>query len=328
MHEKRQAKWILTNSAFLALVSGWTFNCYAQNYPVKPISILIGYAAGGGLDQVARRISPKLSESLGQPVIVQIYAGASGAIANERVAKAPADGYTLLLTSGGSTILPSLRKDMPYDMERDLTPVSLVAIGTGVLIVHPNLPVHNVKELIDLAKANPGKLNFGSSGIGSFTQIAGELFNLMAKSKVVHIPYKGNSEVVVAVASGQIEMTFGAIPSAQGLLNAGKLKALAVTSIDRSSLMSSLPTLHESGLRGFDRVNWYGVLAPAGVPTELVTRLNALLGRISNAPDMKDALNKDGFEVRTTTPAEYGKFLHSELELNAKILKLAGVKAE
>jgi len=300
----------------------------AQNYPAKPIRMFVGFTAGAAPDVIARMMGPVISESLGQPVIVENRGGAGGSIATEAVAKAPADGYTLLMMAAADTLQPALRSKLPYNLERDFAPVSLVVTGMSVVTVHPSVPVRNVKDLIALARSHPGKLNYGSSGIGSSSHLMGELFNLMADVKLSHVPYKGSMESAIATAAGQIEISFPSIASVGPLLDAGKLRAIAVTSAKRALSMPSLPTISESGLPGYDRRSWFGVIAPAGVSKDIIARLNAVLAKVGNAPEIKSALNKQGLEPQTTSPEEFAAFIRSEIAQNAKLIKLSGAKTE
>ncbi|MBI4190611.1 MAG: tripartite tricarboxylate transporter substrate binding protein [Betaproteobacteria bacterium] len=288
--------------------------------------MLIGLAAGGGTDTLARLVAPKLSEHLGQPVVVENRPGASGSIAIERVAKSPADGYTLLLVPSNAIIYAVLRTDLPYDLERDLAPVSLMVAGPSVLVVHPSVPARNVKELIVLARSRPGELNFGGSGIGSAGHLAGELFNLMAKVKLVHVPFKGGAEAIIAVAGGQIEMSFSNVVTTQPFIKAGKFRALAVTTAKRVSLMPSIPTLDESGLPGYECIVWFGVLAPAGVPKDILAQLNAAISKVVNIPEMKEFIKKQGQEPQTNSPEQFAAFIRSEIAQTAKLVKLTGMK--
>jgi len=304
------------------------FDSSAQSYPVKPIRIIVGFAAGGAGDTIARIVAQKLSETLSQPAVVENRTGAGGTIATERVATSPADGYTLLIVVAPDTIQPALRAKLPYDLERDFAPVSLVAIGAYVLVVHPSVPARNVKGLIALARSQPGKLNYGSSGVGSSAHFAGELLKSMARVNIVHVPYKGSSEAAIAVAAGQIDMGLPSTAPALPLLEAGKLRALAVTSAKRASLLPLIPTLDESGVPGYDRTGWYGVSAPAGVPKDIIARLNAVIGNVVNTPEMKETLNKQGLEVRTSTMEQFAALIHSEIAQNAKLVKIIGLKVE
>jgi tripartite-type tricarboxylate transporter receptor subunit TctC len=298
----------------------------AQSYPVKPVRILVGFVPGGAVDIIARLIGQKLSETLGQPVVIENRPGASTAIATDRAAKSPADGYTLLLIAISTAIQSALRTNLPYDLKRDLAPVSLVSIGPFVLVVHPSLPARNVKELIALARSHPGKLSVGSPGVGSAPHLAGELFKSRAKINVVHVPYKGSADSVVGAASGLVPVCFASLASALPLLDAGRLRPLAVTTAKRASLLPSTPTLDESGLPGYDYSAWYGVSAPAGVPKDIIARLAAVLGKV--VPEIRESLNKQGLEPRTSTPDEFAAMIHREIAQTTKLIELTGLKAE
>jgi tripartite-type tricarboxylate transporter receptor subunit TctC len=300
-------------------------NAAAQQYPNKPVRIMLGFAPGGAIDFVARLIGKRISDSIGQPVVIENRVGAGSALATDAVAKSPADGYTLLMSSSSSTTLPALRK-LPFDMERDLTPVSLVATGATLLLVHPSVPAHNVKELIALARAHPGELSYGSSGTGTVTHLMGEQFKLMAKVDILHVPYKASQESAVATASGEVAMGFFDATSAMPLIDTGKLRALATVGSKRLASMPSLPTISESGLPGYDYSIWYGIFAPAAVPKDIIARLNALIVREGNSSEVKAVLGKQGLEATTSTPEEFAARFHRDLEMNAKLIKLAGVK--
>ena len=316
---------------FAAIVAGAgasVFDAQAQSYPVKPIRLVVGFTPGGVSSAIARLLAQKLAEPLGQQVIVENRGGASGAIANEMVAKSPADGYTLLIVGATAAVLPALRANLPYDLIRDLAPVSMVAIAPFVLVIHPSVPAHNVKDLIGLARSRPGKLSYGSVGAGSPPHLMAELFKLMAKLDIVHVPYKGGTENAIANASGEIEMSFLSIPSLLPLLGSGRLRPLAVSSTKRASFLASLPTLDESGLRGYDYSNWNGVTGPAGMPKDIVARLSMLIEKVVNTPDVKESLGRQGLEPQTSTPEQFAAFIHGEVEKNAKLIKLIGMKAE
>ena len=287
---------------------------------------MVGYPPGGGTDTTARVVGQKLAESLGQNVVVENRPGATGIIANQYVAKAPADGYTLLMLTANDTALPALHATLPFDLVRDFAPVSLLTIGPMVLVSNTALPARNVNELIALAQSR--KLSFGSSGIGGTPHLAGELFSTMAKVKLLHVPYKGGSELVVAVTSGQIDMCFTSVTSALNLTGAGKLRALAVSSAKRVSAMSSVPTLDESGLAGYDYSSWYGIAAPAGVPRNIVALLNTHIVKVVSSPEIKDALNKQGFEPQTNTPAQFAALIEREIAQNTELAKQAGVQSQ
>jgi tripartite-type tricarboxylate transporter receptor subunit TctC len=300
----------------------------AQSYPAKPIRLVVGYTTGGPTDVTARMVAQKLSEHLGQPVIVENRAGASGTLGKDRVATSPADGYTLLVMSSGDAIVQALLAKAPRDLELGFAPVSLAATGTYVLVVHPSVPARNVKELVALARAHPGKLTYGSSGVGSSVHLAGELLNMKARLSMVHVPYKSSADSARATASGEVELSFPGVPGALPFLHANKIRALAVTSMKRVPMMASTPTLDESGVPGYDRYGWYGVLAPLGVPKDVVARLNAAMLEVVNTPEMKAALNNQGLEPHTNTPEQFGAFIQREIAENAKLIKLIGLKAE
>ena len=266
----------------------------AQTYPAKPIRLIVGYTTGGPTDTTARMVAQKLSEHVSQPVIVENRAGASGTLGKERVASSPPDGYTLLVMSSGDAIVQALFAKAPRDLELAFAPVSLAATGTYVLIVHPSVPARNVKELIALARANPGKLTYGSSGVGSSVHLAGELLNVKANLKIVHVPYKSSADSARATASGEVGLSFPGIPGALPFLYAKKIRALAVTSKKRVAMMAETPTLNESGVPGYDRYGWYGVLAPVGMPKEVIARLNAALSEVVNVADDESRVEPAG----------------------------------
>lgn len=302
------------------------FGASAQSFPVKPIRIVVGFAPGSGTDIAARLLAQKLSEELGQQVIVENRTGAGGAIATERVATSAPDGYTLLLVTAADTAQPAVRAKLPYNLERDFAPVSLVATGPYVLVVHPSVPVRDVKGLVALARAQPGKLTYGSSGVGSSSFFAGELLKVMAKVDIVHVSYKGSSLVVVDNAGGNIALSYPGITAAQPMLTAGKLRALGVTGLKRAALMPATPTIDESGLPGFNKVGWYGVSAPAGIAKNTLTQLNAAVVKVSNSAEMKDALGKQGLESQTNTSEQFTASINSEIAKNAELAKKIGLK--
>ncbi len=315
--------------AGIAVCAGaMTVGAAAQNFPAKPVRLIVGYTSGGPTDVTARLVAQKLTEHLGQPVVVENRAGASGTLGKERVASSPPDGYTLLVMSSGDAIVQALLAKSPRDLELGFAPVSLAATGTYVLVVHPSVPVRNVKELIALAKANPGKLTYGSSGIGSSVHLAGELLNAKAGLKMVHVPYKSSADSARAAAGGEVELSFPGVPGALPFLQSNRIRALAVTSRKRVPMMASTPTLDEAGVPGYDRYGWYGVLAPQGTPKEVIARLNAAMVEVVNTPEMKVVLNNQGLEPQTTTPEQLAAFVQGEIAENAKLIKLIGLKAE
>jgi tripartite-type tricarboxylate transporter receptor subunit TctC len=296
----------------------------AQNYPVKPVRIVVGFVPGGGADNAARLLALRLPESLGQQVIVENRPGAGGMIAGDLVAKAPADGYTLLMTSAPDAVLPAVRKEMPYDIMKDFSHVSLVATGPFVLVVHPVVPARTVKEFIALARAQPGRLNFASSGIGSSGHISGELFNTMAKIKVVHVPYKGSAEGVSATAGGEVDMVFAPVATAQALGSVGKVRALGISSRERFPTLPDVPTVNESGLPGFERYGWYGVTAPAQTPRDVIIKLNSAIVKTVNTPALRSAFIKQGMLPKTGTPEQFTAFVGDEVVQSAKVVKASG----
>lgn len=306
----------------------WVANAQAQTYPVKPIRMLFGYTAGGAGDVGARLLAQKLSESLGQNVVVENRPGAGGAIADEAVAKAPADGYTLLYAAGSTTILPALRPKLPYNVERDFAPVSMVVITSFALAVHPSVPVRDVKGLIALARSQPGKLTFSTPGVGSSAHFAGEVFKMMTDVKMLHVPYRGAPEATTAVIAGEVDINFPSVTGALPFIASGRLKALAVSSAKRASTLPSVPTLNEAGLAGYERSGWNGVLAPAGVPKEIIARLNTAIVKAVNTPEMQEAFIKQGLDAQTGTPEQFAAFIRGQLAQNAKVVKFAGIKTE
>lgn len=300
----------------------------AQTYPVKPVRLMVGFAPGGGTDVTARIFAQKMSAQLGQQVVVENRAGAAGAIAAEQVAKSPPDGYRLLMLASGTFIHTVLTANPPYNLERDFSPIAFVTISPLVLVVHPSVPARSVSELVAIVRKTPGRLNFGSDGVGGTSHLAGELFNILAKVKMVHVPFRGGAESAMALASGQIDVNLPSLASATPMLNAGRIRALAVTSLKRSQLMPSLPTLDESGLRGYDLVSWFGFLGPAGLPRPIVDRLHAVSVSVANQADVREALAKQGLEVETKTPEQFATFMR-ELALQiAQLGKVASIKME
>jgi tripartite-type tricarboxylate transporter receptor subunit TctC len=325
---RHRVRGVLMLAGILACSAAPAPEAPAQGYPVKPIRLFVGFTAGSAPDGIARVLSPALLENLGQAVIVENRGGAGGSIATATVTKSPADGYTLLMMAAADTLQPALRAKQPYDLERDLAPVAMVVIGMAVLSVHPSLPVHNVKDLIALARAHPGKLNYGSSGIGSSSHLMGELFNQMAGVKIAHVPYKGSADSALANASGHIELSYPSVVAIGAFTQSGKLRPLAVTSATRSSLMPELPTISEAGLPGYDRATFFGVVAPSGVPRDVITRLNAAINAAVSTPETRALLLKQGLEPRTGTPEQFAAFIHEQIVQNGKLVRSIGLKVE
>lgn len=299
----------------------------AQNYPEKPIRIIVGYTPGGGNDIAARLIAPKLSEALGQPVIVENKPGAGTNIGQEYVARSAPDGYTLLLGSPAVTINPSLYKKLPFDALRDLTGVSMFAVAPNIMVVNPSVPAKNVKELIALAQSKPGKLTFSSSGKGSSQHLTGELFNLRAKVNTLHVAYKGTAPAMTGLISGEVDMCFSNIPASLGHIKSGRLRVIANTGDKRAELLPDVPTLKESGL-DVSTIVWFSILAPAATPRPIIDKLAGALIKMPHAPEMKKRLADLGAEPVGSTPDEFNKFLRDETAQWAEVVKAAGVRLE
>ena len=321
----------LTRSLFvvMALVLPCT-GVLGQSYPSKPIHLVVPYPPGGPLDIMARAIGHKLTEAWSQPVVVDNRAGAGGNIGADLVAKSPADGYTLLMGAVAThAINPTLYAKVPYDALKDFAPVALVAQVPNILVVNPSVPARSVRDLIELLRARPGYLNFGSGSTGSTGHLAGELFNTMAGVKMVHIPYKGGAPAMADLLSGQVQLMFDNLANALPHVKAGRLRALAVTTLARAPAMPELPTLAESGLPGFDLSTWFGVMAPAGTTTEIVVKLNAEIVRALNAKDMRERLEKMGAEPpANNTPERFAAFIRAEAAKYAKVVRDSGAKVE
>ncbi|MCP3019352.1 tripartite tricarboxylate transporter substrate binding protein [Cupriavidus basilensis] len=309
----------------------------AAAYPTKPLKFVVPYPAGGPLDTVARAIGDKLKDSLGQPVVVENRPGAGGNIGADYVAKQPADGYTIVMGAVAThAINPSLFAKMPYDPVKDFSPITLVADVPNVLVMHPGkaaeLHINNVRELVEYARKNPGKLDYASGGNGSAGHLSGELFKSMAKVSMVHIPYNGASPAQLSVLSGQTDMIFDNLASASANIKAGKLKAFAVTTATRAAALPELPTIAEAGkglgLEGFDISTWFGVFAPANTPKEIVDRLNHEIVAILKTDDMKAKLARIGAQPAPTTPEQFGQLVQRELKKYAQIVKVSGAKVD
>ena len=301
----------------------------AQSYPSKPIRFVVPYPPGGPLDTVARLLGQKVSESVKQPVIVDNKPGAGGNIGADAVAKSPADGYTILMGAVAThAINPTLYASIPYDPVKDFQPVTQLASTPNVLIVNNSVPASNVREFIAYAKANPGKLNFGSGSTGSAGHLAGELFKTMAGVDMTHVPYKGAAPAMQDLIGGQVQVMFDNFASANTQMKAGKVKALAVTTAKRSTLAPELPTIGESGLPGFDINTWFGIFVPAGTPRDVVDRLHAEFTRALALPDIRERLVNLGAEPVGNRPEEFAAYIRSEGEKYARVIKASGAKAD
>ncbi len=301
----------------------------AQNYPSKPIRFIVPFAAGGGTDFVARIVGQRLNEALGQPLVIDNRGGAGGAIGTDLAAKAAPDGYTLLLGSAGPlAIQPGLSARLPYDPLRDFAPITLVSSMPYVLLVHPSLPVKSVQELIALARAKPGQLNFGSPGNGTTTHLATELFKMLAKVDVLHVPYKGVAPALADLLAGQVQFMSGDLSTVLPQVKAGRLRALAVTGERRSPNVPELPTIAESGVPGYAASGWFGVLAPAATPRSIITRLNAVIVKGLMNADTRERLVALGGEVVANTPTEFASYLRDDLAKWSKLIKTIGLKPD
>ncbi len=300
----------------------------SDSYPTRPIRFIAANAPGGGLDITARAIAPKLTAVLGQQVIVDNRAGAAGSVAAEIVAKSAPDGYTIMVASiGGLAVNTHLYKGLGYDPLRDLAAITWAVSGSNVLVVHPSVQAKSVQELIALAKAQPGKLSYGSSGAGNAGHLAGELFKGMAGINMVHIPYKGGAPAMIDLLAGQIQLIFSSAPTAVPQVKNGKIRGLAVTTLKRSVVLPDLPTVSEAGLPGFEADNWYGVVTTMKTPRPIIDRLNVEIVKALHAPDVKQLLLTQGLEVRTSTPQEFGAYIKSEYEKWGKVIRTAGIVA-
>lgn len=312
-----------------ALVALGTALCaWAQPYPAKPLRLIVAFPPGGTNDIVARLVAQRLSERLGQQMVVENRPGANGALGAEVAARSAPDGYTLFIAAVNHVVLPSLFPKLAYDIERDFTPVILLATVPIVVTVHPSLPVRSVAELIALAKAKPGVLNYASSGNGGGTHLAGELFKIQAGVNLTHVPYKGSGPAMTDLVGGQVQLMFADLPAATGQIKAGKLRALAVGSPHLSALVPELPTVSASGLPGYEAYTWVGIMAPAGTPRDIVARLNAEAVAALARSDLKEALAAQGAEAAPGTPEQFGTHVKTELAKWAQVVKTAGIRAD
>ena len=311
---------------FAALAMGAAL-ATAQPYPNKPIRFLVGFVAGGTNDIVARALAQKLTENLGQSVVVENRGGANTAIATEAGARAAPDGYTILLNAPGHATNPALMK-LPFDPIRDFAFISLVAEAQNIVVIHPSFPPRNVKELIALSKLRPGAINFASSGTGTTVHLSAELFQYMTGIRWVHIPYKGGGPAAIELIAGQTQIMFANMPTAIQYVRDGRLRALAVTGARRAPAAPELPTVAESGVAGYEVTAWYGVSAPAKTPRAFVDRLNNEIARALNSPDLKERLISQGADPIHQTPEQYTAFVQSEIVKWAKVIQAAGIKGE
>jgi len=319
----------LSRISVLLTLAGIQSAVYAADYPSKPIRMIVGFAAGGGTDTTARAIAQKMSAAMGEQVVVDNRPGAAGNVATELVVRGPADGYTILMgTIAALAINPTLYGNLAFDPIKDLAPVSQAVNSSNILVVHPSVQAKSVQELIALAKAKPGTLNYGSSGIGGTGHLAGVLFDELAGTKMTHVPYKGGGPAMIELVGGQVQLVFATPPTAVPQIKSGKIRGLAVTTLKRSSVMPDLPTISESGLKGYDANNWYGVVVPVKTPKPIVTRLNTEIVKALNAPDLKELFFTQGLDPAPSTPEQFGAYIKSELGRWAKVIKASGAKAD
>lgn len=313
--------------AMLSVLLAHVGSATAQTYPARPIRIIVPYAPGGSTDVVLRILAPRLTENLGQQVLVENRPGAASVIGLDLVAKSPPDGYTVGVANIAYGANPTLRK-MPFDSEKDLVPVSLVSIVTMVLSVHPSVPARSVKQLIALAKAKPGSLNYGSAGNGSANHLATERFDQMAGIKMVHIPYQGGGPAVVSIVGGETAVLFATIPSAIQYFKTGRLIPLGVSRAERNSALPDIPTIAEAGVPGYEAIEWNGMMVPAGTPAAVINRLHQAVAKAAAIPEVKERVTSIGADLVATTPAEFNTFVKRELATWSKVVKEVGIRVD
>ena len=301
----------------------------AQGYPTKPVRIVAPFAPGSTIDIIGRLIAPKLSEALGQPVLVENRPGAGGMVGLDAVAKAPPDGHVTAIGALGPLAMnPALYPKTPFDPVRDFAPVTLLATGPVVIAVHPSVPARNVKELVELARRNPGKLNFGSPGVGTSPHLTGELVKMLTKTDIVHVPYKGNAEALTDLISGRVSIVYTGVPPVVPLAKAGRVRLIATTGRARIAGLPDVPTIAEAGLPGAQVLIWYGIVAPAATPRDVVARLNREIVRLMQSPEMKERFAQQGIDPETSTPEQFGKLVAEEYARWTKVIRASGIKME
>jgi len=300
----------------------------AQQYPIRPIRLIVPFPPGGGTDTMARVVAPKLSEYLGQQVVPENRGGAGANIGAELAAKSPPDGYTVMLATITNAIGATLYTRLNYDLARDFAPITQLATTPHILVVHPSVPVKSVKEFTAFTRARPGELTYSSSGSGSSAHLAGELYSSLTGTKMVHVPYKGGGPSMIALVGGEVSLCFATMPSAVGYVRAGRLRGIAVTTEKRSPSMPDLPTIAETGIKGYEAGSWYGLSAPAGTSKDIIARLHAETVKVMALPDVKERLFNAGFEVVTSNPEQFAAFTRSEIQKWGKLVRATGLKIE
>jgi tripartite-type tricarboxylate transporter receptor subunit TctC len=301
---------------------------WGQSYPARPVKVVVPYGVGGPADIFGRFIAAKLQEALGQPFVVEDRPGGGSIVGTEVVAKSPPDGYTLLMMSNTHTVNETLVPKKPFTLMHDFAPITPINYSDLILVIHPSVPAQNLKEFIAYAKANPGKLNYASSGTGTPYHMAGEMFKALAGVDIVHIPHKGSDQARTAILGGQVQMMFDAVPTMAANARAGKVRALATSGAKRSPVTPDVPTVAEAGVPGYETTIWLGMMAPAGTPRAILDKLNAEINRIINAPDVKEAWAKQGAYPMGMSVDAFDKFLRADIEKWAKVVKLSGAKVD
>jgi tripartite-type tricarboxylate transporter receptor subunit TctC len=320
----------LASTLFAAglLLAGLVAPTAAQDYPTKPVRLIIPFPPAGSNDVVGRMIATKLGENLGKQVVVDNRGGAGGTIGTELAAKAPNDGYTLLIISIAHAVGPALYKPLPYDPIKAFAPISLLASGPNVLAINPSLPVNSVKELVALAKSKPGELQYASAGVGSFQHLGGELFKLEAGVNMLHVPFKGGGPAMIDVIGGHTKLLFSSLVQTTPHIRSGKLKALGVGGTKRSPVLPDVPTIAEAGVPTYEAVNWWGIVAPAGTPAPVIERLHRAVQEVQGAADVQARFASEGADIVRTSPAEFGAFMVKEMNRWGRVVQESGIKAQ
>ena len=319
---------VISRTCAAALFALASCAALAQTWPTKPIRYIVPFPPAGATDILARFIAEKLSPALKQPVVVENRAGAAGAVGTEVVAKSPPDGYTILMATVAQSISETLYTKQPFSFARDLAPVALIARVPNVMVVHPSLPVKTVKEFIALAKARPGQINYASSGSGTSIHMSGELFKMLTGVNILHVPYKGSALALTGMLSGETSVMFDNLPASMPYIRSGRLRAVAITSARRYPGLPDLPTIAESGVPGYEASSWFGVVAPAATPRDIIVRLNAEVNRALNLPDMRERFADQGAIPAPGTPEDFGAWIRSEIAKWGKVVKASGAKLE